>query len=229
MFARLRPLFGPFLFVLISGCGLVLDFGPPDRQNDAAVDCVADSDCDDSVQCTRDRCEGGKCAHEARNDYCTLDPALYPCEEPTCLPEHGNTSADGCVVVPNHAVCEKVAGDCGLGLCVGELGAGHNDLGCAVQPTTCADSTTICVTRASGQDLFGDCTPLPTCVADIDCGADLCHGNFTCDTGSGQCVTDGTSPCADPGEACQAVYCAKDATTPGYSCLTRDSAACFGP
>lgn len=236
MSVRFRLLLGLLLWVSVvssTGCGLLLDFGPPDPDadsmpQDGAAGCTDDADCDDAISCTRDRCEGGVCTWEARDDYCDV-VSVYPCESMVCLPELNTAGADGCVKVPFHDRCDR-RGDCGEAYCAASALGGTTPTltanGCAITPTACPSTAQYCLTTDDGLVLSGTCTNFESC--EVQCGetGNPCLGTLTC--ASSICTTDAISPCPTPNDPCMRSLCSPGATVDTYACVEVHTLDCFG-
>lgn len=204
---------------LLGGCGLSLDFDPPEDARvgmDAALgdggsaECDADGDCDDGRLCNgAERCEGGRCTSGAppRCDDgvdCTDDA----CDEATA----------GCVFTPRSEACPSAG--CAEGYC-------DADLGCQLVPRdeACGDGVACTVdlcgvdgecfalpddTLCASTEVCGEtgCGPPPSCTSNLDCDAPpVCKRGGRCE--DGVCVyedADADARCAS-GDPCAPAYC----------------------
>jgi hypothetical protein len=80
--------------------------------------CLHDSDCDDGLACTEDRCVGNACTHVAHDDRC--GPALE-CALSMCLPADATADARGCVShdVNDGGYCTDDLDPCTIDTCGG--------------------------------------------------------------------------------------------------------------
>lgn len=114
-FASLRLTLVSFL---VAGCGLVLDTSPPDENLGAdgdgsvGVACERDSDCDDGISCTIDRCllEGDPsglrgCYAVPHDDHCWQPSVTAPCARNVCAPR-ATDDPSGCAIAPIYGACE---------------------------------------------------------------------------------------------------------------------------
>jgi hypothetical protein len=111
------------LLVCLVGCGartdlevaeLAFDAGP-----DASAECSRDRDCDDALDCTRDRCTRGRCETRPRDGRCAdttctvgrCDPALGCVADPIGCSDGVACTVDtcseesGCASTPDDALC----------------------------------------------------------------------------------------------------------------------------
>ena len=172
-----------------SGDGLVPDNsiggsdlgGDPSGPTDSALTCA--SDCDDAIDCTEDRCEGGHCTHRPKAGFCLVEGSCYGAGErdgtscQVCDPaQAADRFSDDASLCPADALsCTESAcqqGQCKQllsaercligGICygAGQLEPGADCRGCNPARSTSAFSK------------LSDGTP---CTPDgLDCTADVC-------------------------------------------------------
>lgn len=222
--------------LLLGGCGLGLDFDPPDPDAggfgfdagrlDAGVgqECVVPADCDDSDPCTGPAsCEAGRCVAGLARDCDDGDPCngLEACV------------GGACVTAPA-AACEDDGDPCnGREECVPFRGC------VSVAPPSCDDGVA-CTFDSCGPDGCqhridntscmaapgGVCDPIldcqyPTCVEGVTCVAGPC-GTAHCDGDT--CVP---ATVCDPDERCCAGACVPMGCDDGDPC-TADSCGATG-
>ncbi len=163
--------------LLLPGCGLTLDYGPPDLEGDDAgldaatedagpVECIDDAVCDDGVRCTVDGCVAGFCTHVS------LCPGRTECI----------ARGDGECRLPcaMDGQCTD-ADDCSADTCAPDGHCQHDSL--------CDDTTRpVCLPG-------GACVPA-NCSGDVDCDdGNACNGAETCDAASSRCAAGAPMVC----------------------------------
>jgi len=229
----LLTLVASLIAVALTACG---GGRRPTAPGDAASSCTADSDCDDSFDCTIDTCGvGGVCGHAALDELCT---APLTCEV-----------GRGCVDTPScasDADCDDSASctldTCGVGGVCTHMGidarCADAGPGSSCDPAT-GDATTGC-TAATGCASDADCDDGFACTLDA-CGVDAtcghtpvdarCAPGERCTTTSGcfasmDCSTDAD---CDDGDFCNGI----ETCSPEFGCqppaaprMCDDSDAC---
>jgi hypothetical protein len=135
---------------------------------DCQAECTGDGDCDDGAVCTRDRCNGGACAHENAADGLACDDGLDCTTGDACL-------AGACT---GTAVdCSHLDEDCIRGECDESLG------GCAaVDREVGAPCIFVDFCSSAGQCIGGACVGINDKDADGDGRVDVaCPGGSDCD------------------------------------------------
>ena len=232
----MRPSAHAFLVssLVLAGCGLGLDFDPPDPDAGAGFDaagfdagdaqvareCEVPSDCDDGDPCTGPAsCEAGRCVVGPTRDCDDGDPC------------NGFESCEGgeCVTAPVSS-CEDDGDPCnGREECVPFMGC------TSVEPLRCDDGVactidscgldgcnhfaddTMCALAAGGAcDPVLDCQ-YPSCVVGVtciaaECGTARCDGDTCvpdrlCDAGEGCCAGACVAMGCDDGDPCTADTC----------------------
>jgi len=140
-----------------------------DEDEDACVECEANTDCDDEIDCTDDTCVDGECVFTANDSLCA-DDGMF-CNGPDVC-----DADDGCVGSGSPCaasqVCNEVTDEC-----EGCVDDSECDDGLACTVDNCVNGT--CVETAF------NC---------LDDGL-FCNGTESCD-GSGGCLSSG-DPCAE--------------------------------
>jgi concanavalin A-like lectin/glucanase superfamily protein/uncharacterized protein DUF2341 len=172
----------------VSGC---VSSGDPclagnqlcDAANGRCVDCLADADCDDQVDCTDDSCNiaAGTCENIANNSNC-VDDGLY-CNGPEICDSQTGCSSEGDPCLNDGLICDEAADECNT----------------CLQDADCNDN--IDCTADSCNVQAGTCERVPNDGLCPDDG-DFCNGNEICDTQTG-CIGSG-DPCTGGGQSCDA-------------------------
>lgn len=205
---------------------------------DGATGCMRNSDCEDTLRCTADRCQAGRCVTEARDDLCVDAPGGL------CLPADPEADVNGCVYrACDDATCLETQRDptvCEVGRCEGDLCVGTST--CAPGEVCCGDGT--CMACDDGNPCTEDTCSAGACVhtprEGVLCNdGDACTVNDIC-TADGSCAGTtcselGATLRCDPGRGC--VGCLGDADCPDsqtpwspceYGGAIGDPATCAG-
>ncbi|MEM9071689.1 MAG: hypothetical protein AAGE52_24485 [Myxococcota bacterium] len=99
--------------------------------------CTRNSECEDGIPCTENRCTDGSCQVNPRDEDCTAEPGGM------CLPTSGLADLEGCVYEAcDTETCEATQTNaelCEVGACDGELCVGVST--CAEGESCCGDGT----------------------------------------------------------------------------------------
>lgn len=199
-----------------AGCGLALDYGPPDpvsmdagrgdaNGNDGAVTCA--SGCDDGLRCTADSCNADVCEHA---DTCPGDT--------DCVARGGGECRRACASASD---CDDHI-DCTDDFCSPTDGhCGHTNT-CQSDRPVCLESGVCAPERCSNDS---DCDDGNACNGSERCISETCRAgtHVACDPGSG-CMTQACNPetgtcepvldasACDDGFACTSDVCNADGT-----------------
>lgn len=195
----------------LSGCGLSLDFDPPDdarvgmdagRLDGGRADCARDEDCDDDQVCNgQERCEAGACVSGAAP---TCDDGVE-CTADECV------EGVGCVRTPDHDRCAALG--CLAGFCDPAFGC---DL--VAPDDICSDGVACTDDRCTGD---GECLHLPDderCPADQVCRDDGCGPPPSC-ASDADC---GSPPICKDGGRCEGGRCRYDNAFEDARCASGD-------
>ncbi|MBW1810836.1 MAG: hypothetical protein JRJ87_21775, partial [Deltaproteobacteria bacterium] len=155
-----------------------------DAANSRCVDCLADTDCDDQIDCTDDSCNiaAGTCENIANNSNC-IDDGLY-CNGTEICDSQAGCIGDGDPCLEDGLICDEANDECTT---------------CLVD-SDCNDN--VDCTEDSCNVGTGTCIFTPNHTLCPDDGV-FCNGNEVCDTQAG-CVGSG-DPCTGGGQFCDAV------------------------
>ncbi len=185
--------------------------------------CQADSDCDDQLDCTHDRCENSQCLHVPDDMAC---PAMDGCFTYHCVPQSGCQplvlAGDPCVVVDKcviAATCDTT------GACVPDTTVHCKSSPC--MESHCDPGTGECIYKKLTGDLCDDGSP---CTVDDTCLDGVCKG--VVDQGACLCALD--EECAEFGVGslcagklvCSSGHCVPDANG-AVVCPLAPPNACF--
>ncbi len=159
------------------------DFGICDEPGTRCVECVADADCDDAIDCTADSCDvaAGVCSYALNDNAC--DDA-NPCTVDSC-------SGIGCDFVAIEGCCTDDASCDDGSFCTGIE---------RCVAATCVSGTNPCVVGETCDEDANACMTPPDCLVDADCA----DGNPCTDNAcvSGICTAVANTSVCDDADVC---------------------------
>ncbi len=224
---------------LVAGCGLTIDYDPPDdggvigfdarprSDGSTAGACATDHDCDDGDPCNgRETCDAEKC----------VDGAAPECADSIACTVDSCDSAQGCAHTPDDTLCEDDGIECTVERCDPSAGCQRERRHAACDDgIACTDD--VCDPDAPGgcrHDPIGSrcgvavCDPTlgcvgTECVGDDDCVPGPCESEAHCEAGAclRTTLSDGTS-CDDGNPCTQTSACM------GGACRGIERTACPG-
>lgn len=160
------------------------------------AECVSDRDCDDSIDCTEDRCAAGACAHTTEDSRCAGDEVCVAAAG--CQPA-GSCEPEECAEALRDPAACQVGGCAEGGTCVGESTCAEGESCCGDGTCRACDDGNPCTEdRCEG----GECVHSPLSGTPCDDG-EFCNGVDECD--AGVCVHGG-DPC-EPPTICEGARC----------------------
>ena len=203
--------------VLVAGLALASSCSVPRAGigGDGSTACMRNSDCEDGLRCTADRCRAGTCVTEIRDDLCVDAPGGL------CRPSDPDADLNGCVYrACDESTCMETQRDttmCQVGRCEGDLCVGTST--CAPGEVCCGDGT--CMACDDDNPCTEDTCEAGACVHTPREGVlcndgdpctvnDICNADGRC--GGTGCSELGATLRCSPGRGC--VGCLSDADCP---------------
>lgn len=149
-----------------------------DNDGDSDVDC-ADSDCDETPECSQESCGNGTCDELESCESCSNDCGICPetCGNGQCA------ETETCITCPGD--CGECPEVCGNAQCGGDETCTSCAIDCGPCPEICGNSQ--CAGDETCSTCPSDCGQCPPI-----CGDGNCHASETCTTCAQDC---GTCPC----------------------------------